>query len=462
MKLKQNAYSGNGRPFVYTLYAQKDKEGAEAVLGALREKGYETWPSERFDKRRMKKAALVLLVLSQAALESETVNDAIGYALQNDLPMLPVYLEPVELTPGQKLQLNTQQGILRYECVTEAEFHEKLFVSSLLKNLTVTRAQKRAALLTNWGIACGVLAAAALTLILTLGMRTTVRDGSLLAELGYSGELSEIESLYIYGTELLQERSEPVICSKIYDKEFDNTRVSLFYYDLNYETAYGDLDDISDFRQLKNLRELSIAANQVEDISPLYRLHNLEYLDLSGNPVSNIKRIGALTNLKTLCIGGTLIDDISALNNCESLEQVYVDPEQYHAFTDDGQEYSFVLTPVGPQQELLRLSCDIFGGPTEHCRFGVWIRTVSGNVYEDYTYEFYKNDEQVKLTGRAYDDPTMDKVHLLFNDDLFGAYDPDSVYTLIVRYGTSYAKYQIWHYTDSSAEHANFGELIEW
>ena len=41
---KENAmefkpYSGNGKPFVYAMFAEEDREGAEAVTAALHEKG---------------------------------------------------------------------------------------------------------------------------------------------------------------------------------------------------------------------------------------------------------------------------------------------------------------------------------------------------------------------------------------------------------------------------------------
>ena len=83
-------------------------------------------------------------------------------------------------------------------------------------------------------------------------------------------------------------------------------------------------------------------------------------------------------------------------------------------------------------------------------------------MYEDYSYEFYKNGQQIQLTGRAFTDEVMDKAHLLVDETALGRYDPASTYTLIVAYGSCRATYQMWHYLDQSVAHANTGNLIEY
>ncbi len=457
----QKPYAGNGKPFIYAQFAPDDRESAEEILAIMRERGYEIWLSERFDRRRMEKSALALFFLSPAAAANERVNLGVSRAAQANHPMLAVHLAPTELTAAQKLLLNTQQAILRYEFDTEGAFFEKLFGSRMLQNLRVTRAQKRAARLTGLAVGGGVLLAAALAAILLLRPDAVVPEDSLMAQLGFSGRMSDITNIYIYGKDIAQERNDRVIISVIYDSVKDSTSKSVFYNDLSSEAAYGDIENIADFQQLKNLKELSIAGNQVENISALYRLRKLEYLDLSGNPVSDIDGIGRLKRLKTLCIGGTQITDISALDACKNLEQVFVDPEQYHMFSAEASQYRFAITSIGPQEELKKLYCHIFGGPDDNCAYGLYARTVSGNVYEDYTYEFYKNDRQIQITGRAYDDEIMDKTHLLIDEAAMGRYDKTAKYTLVVKYGSSSATYQMWHAMHLNVKNCRVGELIE-
>ena len=464
--MKKKAYAGNGRPFVCVLYAPEDQEGADSVIDALHEKGYDTWPSVRFDKRRIKKAALVLFVLSKAALESDTMNRAIDHTVQTDRPMLAVYLESAELTPAQKLLLNTQQGIMRYDCETDAGFQEKLFGSALLQDLGVTNAQKRAAAVTTWSIAGGVLAAAALALILALGLNATVPDDSLIAELGYTGRISDITGVYLYGDVALTEQSGLSIRGYVIDFEAQTRTDELYYSGSNESAPFGSVGDISDFAQLKNLSELSLAGNCVSDISALFELKNLEYLDLTGNPVASLSGIGELTQLKTLCIGGTQITDLSPLDECEALETVCVDQDQYRAFSAEDAQRAYELILVGPKEELANLSMHIFGGPEEEgVDYAVFMQTRSVNIYDDYTFEFWKNDEQIQITGiehfSSLDNGIMDKTHINLNQNAFGTYDPTAEYRLVVHYGDYSATYRVWHkYVADDDHNVGGGELI--
>jgi len=468
--VKSQQYSGNGKPFIYVMCAPQDRRDAEAVCAAMREKGYALWLGERFDKRRINKAALVLFVLSKAALDSETINRAINHVVLTDRPMLAVYLEPAELTPAQKLLLITQQGIMRYDCENDAGFHEKLFGSPALQNLRVTPAQKHAANLTTSGIALSVLAAAALAVILTLGLNATIPNDSLLAEMGYSGRKAEIRQVYIYGQETRAERGDNTFCSTVYDWQKNAWQEEVFFNDANEECDAGDIDDVSDFGQLKNLEELSVAGNRITDISPLFGLEKLRFLDLAGNPVSDLDGIESLGALTQLNITGTQVSSVLPLDGCESLETVYVDSAQYEAFSNDGAAHAFDMTLIGPLEDLLHLDTYIVGGAEEpdgqNRAYAVFLRTLSWEIYDEYTYEVYKNGEQVKIDtveyttifpGRA-----NDETDLLLNREDFGSYDTTAEYRLVVRYRGASATYVIGHQDDKVRENPMCPELIEY
>ena len=463
--MQQKPYAGNGKPFVYAMYAPEDREAAEAVLSAMQEKGYELWPSERFDKRRFGKAALVLFFLSPAAAANEAVNRAIHDAAQRDCAMLVIHLCPTDQTPAQRLMLNTQQAILRYDCASDEAFYTKLFGAQPLQNLQVTRAQKRAASLTTWGISAGVLLAVTAAVVFALGVGAQVPENSLLAELGYQGRLADITSIYLYGDQMSEERSDVTLSGKLRNNEKEIHEDFVFFNDLMDVAEHSDLSDISDFAQLKNLKELSIAGNQVADISPLFQLRDLEFLDLTGNPVEDITGIGALSNLQTLCIGGTLISDLTALAACHNLKQVNLDIQQYHTFAREGAPYDFALVPVGPREELTDISCHIFGGPEENGgNYSVFLEAKSLNIYDDYTYEFWKNDRQIRIIGSemmsSLGNDTLDKTHLFLNQAAFGAYDPSAEYRLIVRYLNWSATYRLWHKHDGTVGNQSNGGML--
>ncbi|NLI55303.1 MAG: hypothetical protein GX417_13470 [Clostridiales bacterium] len=463
-------YAGNGRPFVYAMYAPEDRASVEPVLSAMQEKRYEIWASARFDRRRMKKAALVLFFLTPAAAASETVNRAIGYAAQSDHPMLAVHLLPTEQTPAQRLLLNTQQAILRYECASEPAFFEKLFGSQALQNLQVTPAQKRAASLTTWGISGGVLAAAALAVVLALGIHAEVPKDSLLAGLGYGGRMADITQIYIYGAQTSRARSRTSYTGTVYDWERQRWVDRVFFDTADGDVETGGIDDVSDFAQLKNLEQLAVAGNQISDVSPLFGLRKLKFLDIAGNPVGDLTGIGSLDALETLCIAKTDVTSLSPLSGCKSLREVYVDVGQYAAFAGDGATYAFDLIEVGPKEDLLHFDTYLVGGaeePIEPKRpYFVFLRTLSWAIYDDYTYEVFKNGEPVRIdrventtvfAGRA-----DDEVDLWLNRDDFGSYDPNAEYLLVVHYQGANATYAIWHQQDEAHENPMCPELISY
>ena len=89
---------------------------------------------------------------------------------------------------------------------------------------------------------------------------------------------------------------------------------------------------------------------------------------MTGNPISDLSGIDELTNLKSLFIGGTQVNDLSPLNDCKSLEYVYVDERQYETFSNDDIQHSFTLILVGPKEEMRDLTIHIFGGAAREWR----------------------------------------------------------------------------------------------
>ena len=462
--MEHKPYCGNGKPFIYALFAPEDQAGAGAVLSAMQERGFEVWSSARLEKWRMKKSALVLLFLSPAAVENEAINCAMQHAVQSDHPLLVVHLTPTELTPTQRLLLNSQQAILQYDYASEEAFYEKLFGAQPMQNLSVTEAQKQAARITTASMIGGILLAVALAIYLALGSGATVPEDSLLAGLGYQGKMSDITSIYLYGDHLEAERADDVVRGVLYD---DNTKIftdAVFFHTMQKTAPFGTVSDVSDFSQLKNLRELSISGNPVGDIQPLFTLRNLEYLNLTGDPVQDLSGIEALQNLKTFCIGWTKITDLTPLQSCKKLESVYVDEAQYLAFTKENADDSFKLIPIGAREELASLSTHIFGGPEENGgEYAVFVKAKSWNTYESYHFEFFKNGKQIPITKRemisSFGDNHIDKYHLYINQLAFGAYDPTADYTLVVYDGDASATYHVFHKYDKTHQGAGSGVL---
>jgi hypothetical protein len=454
--MKYTPYTGNGKPFLYAIFAPQDAEETNSVLEGIADRGYAIWPGVRYDRSRLDKAALVVLFLSPAAAADETIDRMVNYAVQKDKPMLVVHLAPTQLTPAQKLMLNTLQGILRYDCASEEEFKEKLFGSALLQDLRVTPAQKRAANRTTWLISAGVLLAVAAAIMFAIQSNAKIPDDSLAAQLGYGGKMKDITSILIYGDQIGTARSESSFAGQECDWENEQWRDTILYAGASEAADFGEISDISDFAQLKNLSELSVAGNQVSDISPLFELRKLEFLDIAGNPVNDLSGIEALESLKTLCIANTRINDLGPLDGCENLQTVFVDDSQYAAFTGESSEHAFTLVEVGPKEDLQWVSIHIFGGVEENgdpnSPYAFFVQTRSWKFYEDYEYAIFKNGEPVRITEidrpLAFENGEGRKLHLQINQEDFGIYDSNAIYTVVISYKNWSATYQVWHKYD--------------
>jgi len=310
-------YSGNGKPYILAAYVAEDQELVQPILEDLHSHGNEIWQSQTFDKRRIRKAALVVLFISPAASESEAINKVINYTAQIAKTVLAIHLLPTVFTPAQRLMLNTLQGILRYDCKSDDAFYEKLYGAAVLQNLQVTQAQKNNASQTTWSLSLGIVLAVAVGVFFALNAGGTVAPDSVLADLGYVGRMAEISEIWVYGDSSMGQCSEKAFPYTAFTKE--NNQVSGLKIDNGMsDCKLGNIVSISDFSQLKNLTKLSLAGNQVADITPIFNLKKLTYLDLTANPVSDLTGIGEMSALETLFIDYTKITDLTPLNNCKN------------------------------------------------------------------------------------------------------------------------------------------------
>ncbi len=467
--MQYQPYAGNGKPFIFAIYSKQDSFEAQSILENMAERGYSIWPASGYDKRRVDKAALMLLFLSPDSAADDTINRAVNYAIEKNKAVLIIHLAPTELTPAQKLMLNSLQGILRYDCDTEEAFYEKLYGTSALDTLTITPSQRRAATLTNWGIGTGVLLAAVAAALMVFQPGAIIPKDSLAGQLGYEGRMKDITSVLLYGETVGQTRSEFSFAGKDCLWEQAQWQDTILYGDGSDVAYVGKIEDISDFAQLKNLTELSISGNQVSDLSPLFGLRKLEYLDIAGNPVRDLSGIEALRSLQTLCIANTQVDSLAPLDGCDNLRTVYVDKDQYASFANDGNARAYTLVEVGPKEDLRNILIHIFGGFEEYgdydATYSIYVQTKSWQLYDGYRYSFYKNGKTVRITGLArppvFDGSSEMKLHLFLNQSDFGTYDPSAEYVLVVTYKNWSASYRVWHKSDNAKPSGETSQLID-
>lgn len=318
-------YSENQKPFVYAAFFGQDKERALPVLEKINEDGVSFWFSEEFSKkeiRRIEAAYACVLFISNNSILDEKVWKCIEYAVKYNKKILCIYLEPVALSPGRELLLNSLQSIDRGGFSGEGAFLEKLKSAEIFSGLQITAAQKRFARrrgLASVLVPAGLAVIVFFTVVVPLLVIPIVQasTGSL-SKLGFGNlsldELAKVEQLYVIG-------------DQSFDKWYfafytDQTKQKVYVNDLDVYLPIGDISDISDLALLKNAKDIAIEANNVSDISPLYKIKTLEGLTINCNPVKSIEGIEALQNLTNATLVFTEISDISPLFKIPSLRNI--------------------------------------------------------------------------------------------------------------------------------------------
>ena len=152
----------------------------------------------------------------------------------------------------------------------------------------------------------------------------------------YKPELSRIYTLHIAGQKLLDGRLDDYHCekAKYHDIERDSASNGMLFEDWSSSQGW-DFHDLNDFTQFTNLRELTIANQQVTDISGLAGLP-LEYLDLRWNHFSDISVLHDMTRLTKLFLQFTPVESLQALSGLPNLTTIKID--QSNVRTLDGFE----------------------------------------------------------------------------------------------------------------------------
>lgn len=115
------AYQG-AEPYVFVCYAHDDAERIYPELAWLNQASVNIWYDEGISAGRVWRAEIaeaiegaggVLFYVSRSSLESDHCNREIHFALDQGVPVLPVYLEDVELTADLRMALAPVQALFR-------------------------------------------------------------------------------------------------------------------------------------------------------------------------------------------------------------------------------------------------------------------------------------------------------------------------------------------------------------
>ncbi|MBR4768057.1 MAG: hypothetical protein IK088_03675 [Lachnospiraceae bacterium] len=330
-------YSGNRAPFIFASFAENDAEAAGKVLEAVAEKE-KVFFSDKFGKKEQKtleKASAVILFLSEKALPE--MEKRAAEAVSGARAVIPVFLEDVRLPESMALLLGPSQSIMRSAYQDEEAFCRAITESSVLKDLKITDAQKKSSKRTVMFVLLGaalLVAAVALLFVLRPFEGNRISPDSMLGKLGISGSASSVRKVYLYGEKLVPEMEKDGIYAA--HPVTNDGEYRIYLPDADEVLDYGFITDVSEFSQLVNLEELSLAGNSLNDVGGLLSLSKLRVLDLSYMHAADrenddeyglsLKGISALTNLETLYLAGAHVrEGMGELKTMPSLKTVIID-----------------------------------------------------------------------------------------------------------------------------------------
>ena len=140
MKTLLRPYEGT-LPYLFVSYAHKNDAAVLEIISILQSRGFRVWYDEGIEAgsewpesiaSHLERAQLVLAFLSPAYLRSDNCRKEMHYALTKRKPVINVYLEPTELSPGMEMQIGNLFALMKYTYPSEEYFYDKLFSAELL------------------------------------------------------------------------------------------------------------------------------------------------------------------------------------------------------------------------------------------------------------------------------------------------------------------------------------------
>lgn len=272
MKTLLRPYEGT-LPYLFVSYAHKNDAAVLEIISTLQSRGFRVWYDEGIEAgsewpesiaSHLERAQLVLAFLSPAYLRSDNCRKEMHYALTKRKPVINVYLEPTELSPGMEMQIGNLFALMKYTYPSEEYFYDKLFSAELL----------------DAGKFAGVETA---EMIDPSGQTVTVRRGDIrdLSDLAYFPSLTAVSVQFQSLTSL---ESLPACGVEVFD------------------VSANRLTSLSGIEQLPKLTALTADGNAVTDLTGLGRCLNVRKLSLNGANVSDLSELRALTKLQDVTL----------------------------------------------------------------------------------------------------------------------------------------------------------------
>lgn len=135
--------SSEKEPFIFVSYAHLDSGVAVPIIDGLKENGFRIWydngiePGSEWPEYIAQKiidCSVMLVLLSNNSLNSKNCKREINFGIDESKELLVVHLEETKMTPGMKMQLNSNQAVYMYKFRDMQSFLSALYKADILEN----------------------------------------------------------------------------------------------------------------------------------------------------------------------------------------------------------------------------------------------------------------------------------------------------------------------------------------
>lgn len=134
MEATTDSARNRSAPYLFVCYAHDQRDLVVQEIGWLREQGFEVWFDEAIEAGQrwsedlaiaIEGCGAMLFFMSPRSLSSRYCLDEIHFALECGRPIVPVEIEPSELTPGLRLSIGGTHRIFMHR-MSAPDFRRKL------------------------------------------------------------------------------------------------------------------------------------------------------------------------------------------------------------------------------------------------------------------------------------------------------------------------------------------------
>ncbi len=359
-KLRYKTYSGM-EPYAFISYSHADADRVLPVIGALDADLYRQWYDAGIKAgtnwpevvaSHLLHAGTAVFFLTARFLCSQYCIREAHYAVSQRIPMICVFLEPVELPNDLAMQFSTAivihaensapeaiaaeletllgaaylgDGVTGYESVYENGGNKNIWraVSIVFASFFLLTVLFVVGYLAGWFPSFGAKTVTSETPVSGEAANKTVEitefKDSISRDILLSGY--EEDSLYLCGNTLVSDPSAIRYAEGV-------------WYVGESQIAAGTTNILEIIVQKNSVSYLALVCQGVESFNALSAMPQLQYLDISGNPVADLTFLKKLPNLKTLKLIDVAATDYSVLRELPALETVYVDYASTDAVLD--------------------------------------------------------------------------------------------------------------------------------